>query len=137
MTAHQTDTGLPSRTRLALPRFNRPWTRGFGVLSLVCLLLCIVPGCTSVNVERDSLTTGTYTSRAWSFTLLNQDIPRPALMIARSNAADIQRPDMRITEEWVAPNLLWFDWIADIIGFRVAKVSGTWGLPEAAPSEDH
>lgn len=89
-------------------------------------------GCTSVKVERDTLTSGTFRSSAWAFTLLGEDIPRPALMIARSNAADIQRPDLQIETEWVAPDLRWFDWLLDILGFRYAKVTGTWGLPEGS-----
>ena len=91
------------------------------------LLGILAAGCTGVSVQRDSPNSGTFSSTAWNFTILSMDLPRPALMIARSNAADIQRPDMRIENEWLAPDLGWFDWLLDIIGFRYAKVSGTWG----------
>ena len=108
-----------------IPKFRTP------VLPLALTLGLSLGGCTSVEVERDTLTTGTFTSSAWAFTLIGEDIPRPALMIARANAADIQRPNLQIQKEWVAPDLHWFDWLLDILGFRYAKVTGTWGLPNA------
>lgn len=108
------------------------WTRPLCTL-LAALLLCLsASSCTSVSVERETLTSGTFSSRAWAFTFFGNDIPRPALMIARSNAADIQRPDLRIESEWVVPDLRWVDWLLDFVGFRYARVSGTWGLPEGS-----
>lgn len=89
--------------------------------------------CASVKFERESPTAGTFDSTAWAFTFLGFDFPSSALGVARGNASDSGLPNLVILEQSVVPRLGPLDWLLDIIMFRRAHVSGTWGHPEEAP----
>ena len=97
------------------------------VLAAVLLAL-LLAGCNSLTIERQSLTSGTFRSRAWAVTILSWDLPKGALDIARENASDTRLINMEIEEVKVTPYLGWWDWLLDIVGLRVATVSGTWGF---------
>lgn len=93
------------------------------------LLAVSLSACASVKFERDTMTSGTFTSTGVAFTFLSIDMPKQAIDIARENVSDARQPNTEITEAGVWPYLGWFDWALDIIGVRWAKVSGTWGFP--------
>jgi len=95
--------------------------------------------CASIDVGRDTQTSGTFVSTGLAFTIASIDLPRPALLIARDNASDVRLPNMQITESSVTPDLGWWDWLLDIIGVRYAVVRGTWGFKgdEAAKAESN
>ena len=94
---------------------------------VIGLIAAASSSCASLDVQRDSPTSGTFTSTALSLTILSIDLPAPALSIARGNAADSGRPDLIVRYETVFPYLGAFDWILDILSLRYARVSGTWG----------
>ena len=83
--------------------------------------------CGSIDLKRDTLTSGRFETTGWAFTIISYDMPKPAVDIARENARDAQLPNMEVTYVSVVPNLGWFDWIFDIIGIRKARIRGTWG----------
>jgi hypothetical protein len=101
---------------------------------IACALLGLA-ACASVDFERRTPSSGTFSSSGLAFTFLSMDVPSPALDIARGNAADAQRPNLVVEEELVIPHLGPLDWLLDIVGVRWARVSGTWGFPpeEASP----
>jgi hypothetical protein len=110
--------------------------RSFRALGLALFLLAT--SCASLNTQATSTTSGEFTSSAFSFTILSFDLPSPALQIARNNAADINQPNLLVQKETLFPYLGLLDWILDIISFRFAKVTGTWGDPPevAAPATE-
>lgn len=91
--------------------------------------LCSLTSCASVEFQRDTTTSGTFTSSGIALTLLSIDLPKAAIDIARENASDARQPNTQITDATVWPYLGWFDWLLDIVGVRYATVSGTWGFP--------
>ncbi len=98
--------------------------------ALVALALVLSLGsCGSLRIERETETSGRFTATGRAFTLLSIDIPRAALDIARENASDARLTNVKVQKARVTPHLGWADWLLDIIGVRVAKVSGTWGFP--------
>lgn len=103
-----------------LPRLPR----AFAGLAL-CLALA---ACSSIRVERDTKTSGTFRSRGWAFTILSWDLPQTALGRARENAADTRLVNMQVTKVRVTPDWGWWNWIFDIISVRVATIEGTWGF---------
>ena len=99
------------------------------VAPLLALLLALaLTGCTSLQIDRDTLTSGTFRSRAWAFTILSWDLPKGALDIARENASDTRLVNMRVEEARVTPDWGWWNWVLDILSIRVATISGTWGF---------
>lgn len=105
----------PVRTRL----------RGALLAPLLAIVLC---SCTSLEIERDSLTSGTFRSRAWAFTILSWDLPKAALDTARENASDTRLLNMRVRKVRLTPDWGWWNWVLDILSVRVATISGTWGF---------
>ncbi len=85
-------------------------------------------GCASIELTRETQSSGSFVSKGFAFTIASIDIPRPALLIARDNAADARLTNMRVTHSSVTPDLGWWDWLLDIIGVRWAKIEGTWGF---------
>lgn len=83
--------------------------------------------CGTVSFQRDTASSGTFTATGLSVTLFGTDLPKGALMIARENASDANRPNMVVTQTLVIPYLGWFDWLLDVFSIRWAKISGTWG----------
>jgi hypothetical protein len=97
--------------------------------ALAVLALCLALGaCSSIEVERSTKTSGTFRSRAWSFTFLSWDMPQTALGRARENAADTRLVNMRVDKVRVSPDWGWWNWLFDIISVRVATIEGTWGF---------
>ncbi len=96
-------------------------------------LACALQACTSLDIERDTQTSGTFRSRGWALTFLSWDLPQAALDTARENVADARLVKTEVTEIRVTPYLGWFDWLLDILGVRVATIKGTWGFPGDEP----
>jgi len=105
--------------RTRSPRPLSRWT--------LVLLLALAPGCASLKFERTNPQGGTFRSSAWALTFLGQDYPNDALLIARGNAADAERPNMIVKRELMVPKLPRFDWIFDLLMIRYARIEGTWG----------
>ena len=99
-------------------------------LALLSLLLAAtpLPGCISLDISHETQTSGTFESTGWGFTFLGWDIPKSALDVARENASDARLTNVEVTSVRVTPRLGWFDWVLDIIGFRTARIRGTWGF---------
>lgn len=95
----------------------------------VSLLLWLVSSCASVEFKQNTQTSGTFRSTGFSFVMLSIDIPKTAEQIARENAADAQLANTQVEEVFVFPYLGWFDWLVDFLGFRYARITGTWGFP--------
>lgn len=93
------------------------------------LLVASLTGCASVQFDRETTTSGTFTSSGVAFTFLSIDMPKRAIDIARENVSDARQPNTQVTDASVWPYLGWFDWVLDIVGVRYARVSGTWGFP--------
>lgn len=117
---------LPDPHRPMTPprRTNRSVPSRKGLLA--CALLLALSSCAQLSVQRDTETSGTFTSKARSITLLSWDIPRSAIQIALENAADAGLPNIEATSV-KATDWRWFDWILEIVGTRSARVTGTWG----------
>lgn len=98
-------------------------------LAAVLALLCAASACASVDFERGTPTSGTFTSSSIAFTFLSFDVPGPAVTIARGNAADARQPNTVIRRELVFPHLGPLDFLMDILSVRYARVQGTWGIP--------
>lgn len=92
------------------------------------LALLALSACTSLSIERDTLTSGTFRSRAWSFTILSWDLPQAALDTARENASDTRLLNLQVEEVDVTPDWGWWNWVLDILSVRVATIRGTWGF---------
>lgn len=110
-------------------RFHRS-----SVAALIAITVLSGAGCSSLNFEPQGEGYGTFTSSATAFTLVSYDLPAPALLVARGNAADSGQPNLLIEKEFVFPYLGRFDWILDILMIRYARVTGTWGTP--TPGEE-
>jgi hypothetical protein len=112
--------------------------RSLRCFGLGLLLFLPTLSCASLDTRATSSTSGEFSSSAFSITFLSFDLPSPALQVARNNAADINQPNLLVERETVFPYLGRLDWLLDIISFRFAKVSGTWGDPPepAAPVAD-
>ena len=99
-------------------------------LSLAALL-SIAASCASIEITRDTQTSGRFVSTGTAFTILSIDLPNDAVNIARDNASDARLTNMQVTDVKVTPDLGWWDWLLDIIGVRSARVRGTWGFSGA------
>jgi len=99
------------------------------LLGALALTIALSASCASVEFKRNTETSGTFRSTGFSFVMLAIDIPKTAVQIARENAADAQLANTEVEEVFVFPYLGWFDWLIDLLGFRYARISGTWGFP--------
>jgi hypothetical protein len=92
-------------------------------------LLVLATGCTSASVsfERTTRTSGTFRSTGASWTILGWDHPKPAMQIARENAFDAGLSNVQVEEARITPDWGWWNWALDIVSYRRASVSGTWG----------
>jgi hypothetical protein len=124
---------VPSSTR---PR-AREWPARW--VSSVALASALV-ACSSLSFERNTATSGTFSSTGWSLTILSVDFPKGALLIARENASDANLANMVVESVTVVPYLGGFDWIFEFFCIRFARVTGTWGFtgqeyqsPESKP----
>lgn len=97
--------------------------------ALLALVAAGSSACASVEFKQNTKTSGTFRSTGFSFVMLSIDIPKTAEQIARENAADAQLANTQVEEVFVFPYLGWFDWLLDVLGFRYARISGTWGFP--------
>ncbi|MCC7014734.1 MAG: hypothetical protein IT454_19385 [Planctomycetes bacterium] len=96
--------------------------------ALCAAVLASLCACASIEITRETATSGRFESTGFAFTLFSIDLPKPALNIARDNASDARLTNMQMSEFYVWPDLGWWDWLLDIIGWRYAKVTGTWGF---------
>jgi hypothetical protein len=96
----------------------------------IALLLCglSLSACASVSFTRDTATSGTFKSTAWSMTLIQIDFPKGALMVARENASDSNLANMVVEDVTTIPSWAPLDWLFDLFSIRYASVSGTWGF---------
>jgi hypothetical protein len=92
-------------------------------------LLVTLTACGSLSIERETETSGTFSSSGFAFTILSIDVPKSSRDIARENASDARLTNLRIDTNTTIPYLGWFDWILDIVGVRYTKITGTWGFP--------
>jgi hypothetical protein len=90
-------------------------------------LLLLAAGCSSVEFQRTTESSGTFVASGTSFTIFGVDIPRSALNQARENASDAGLHNMEVTDSTLWPYLGWLDWIFEIISVRHATIEGTWG----------
>ncbi|MEM9382381.1 MAG: hypothetical protein AAGB93_20680 [Planctomycetota bacterium] len=97
-----------------------------GAVLLGVVLLSGLTSCASLEVDRDTETSGTFRSSARVFTFLGWDIPRRASQVAQENASDATLPNMRPTRVR-ATDWGWFHWILEILSTTSASVEGTWG----------
>jgi len=87
-------------------------------------------GCSSIEFQRDTKSSGTYRATGTSFTIFGVDLPRSALNQARENASDSGLHNMVVTEADVYPYWGMFDFLLEIISVRYAVIEGTWGYTE-------
>ncbi|MBM3989728.1 MAG: hypothetical protein FJ298_01840 [Planctomycetes bacterium] len=87
--------------------------------------------CASIDITRDTQTSGRFESTGAAFTILSIDLPKPALNIARDNAADARLTNMQVTDIVRRPDLGSWDWLLDILGVRFVRIEGTWGFTGA------
>jgi len=98
------------------------------IQALLFAVPLVLGSCASLKFERDTQTSGTFTSTGVAVTLVSFDLPKGALLIARENASDANLANMIVTETTVFPYLGPMDWLLDIIGVRWARVRGTFGV---------
>ncbi len=104
-----------------------------GASPLAALSLALLGSCASIDITRDTQTSGHFESTGTAFTILSIDVPKPALNIARDNAADARLTNMQVTEILRRPDLGDWDWLLDIIGVRYVRIVGTWGFTGEEP----
>ncbi len=92
------------------------------------LAAALLAGCSSIEFERDTMSSGTYRATGTSFTIFGVDLPRSALNKARENASDSGLHNMVVTRADVYPYWGMFDFLLEIISVRYAVVEGTWGF---------
>jgi hypothetical protein len=95
---------------------------------LACIACVMLGSCASVAFDRDTQSSGTFTSSGWSFTLFSVDLPKSAVNIARENAADANLPHLVVEEVMVTPHLGPLDFLMEFFSFRYARIRGTWGF---------
>jgi hypothetical protein len=102
--------------------------------SLILACATCAPACASIEITRDTATSGRFESSGFAITLFSIDLPKPPVHIARDNASDAHLANAQVTELYRWPDLGWWDWLIDIVGFRYASVSGTWGFTGDVPT---
>lgn len=95
---------------------------------VIVLMIASLTACAHLSFKRKTETSGTFTSSGWSTTIFAVDIPKGALQIARENASDSNLANLQVEQVLVVPYLGPLDFLLDIIGFRYARISGTWGF---------
>jgi hypothetical protein len=110
----------PSLASATAVRSSRPSSTTINSSSVVV--------CASTELTRETQTSGTFESTAWTVTILAIDIPKGALVAARENVNNMGLANAVVTEPQVAPYLGWFDWFLDILSVRRARLRGTWGF---------
>jgi hypothetical protein len=96
--------------------------------ALLLSLASATSGCSSLSFQRQTETSGTFSSSGWAVTLLSVDLPKSALQIARENASDSNMANMQVEKVLVVPDFGGFNWILDIFSIRFARIQGTWGF---------
>ena len=125
---------LASRARFGLDcepvsgRFVPPAMNMIRTALASALVALAATSCASTELTRETQTTGTFESTAWTVTILAIDIPKGALVAARENVNNMGLANAVVTETQVAPYLGWFDWFLDILSVRRARLRGTWGF---------
>jgi hypothetical protein len=84
--------------------------------------------CGNLSFQRRTETSGTFSSSGFAMTLFGVDLPMGALQIARENASDANLANMEVGDVVIVPYLGPVDWLLDIVGFRYARIEGTWGF---------
>lgn len=102
-------------------------------LPAVLLALASLASCASIDITRDTQTSGRFESTGFAVTVLSIDLPKPALNIARDNAADTRLTNMQVTDIERTPDLGSWDWLLDILGARYVRIVGTWGFTGEEP----
>jgi len=100
---------------------------------LLLLAALSLASCASLDITRDTQTSGRFESTGTAFTILSIDLPKPALNIARDNAADARLTNMQVTDIVRRPDLGSWDWLLDILGVRFVRIEGTWGFTGEEP----
>lgn len=99
-------------------------------VAIAGVLLATVTACSSLEITRDTETSGSFNSSARTWVFLGWHMPRPAIQIAHENISDSGLPNTRETEvhrtDWG-----WFNWVIEIFSTRTAHVKGTWGYSGA------
>lgn len=101
--------------------------------ALAALSLVLLGSCASIDITRDTQTSGHFESSGTAFTIFSIDLPKPALNIARDNASDARLTNMQVTEILRRPDLGDWDWLLDILGVRYVCIVGTWGFTGEEP----
>ncbi|MBK7645242.1 MAG: hypothetical protein IPJ19_19720 [Planctomycetes bacterium] len=96
--------------------------------ALLLASLFAVCGCSGLSFQRETETSGTFSSWGASVTLLAVDLPKSALQIARENASDSNLANMQVEKVLIVPDFGGFNWILDIFSLRYARIQGTWGF---------
>lgn len=96
--------------------------------ALFAATLFLSTACANIEIQRDTATSGRFESTGFAFTLFSIDLPRPAINIARDNASDARLTNLKTTDVYRWPDLGWWDWLLDIVGWRYVSVKGTWGF---------
>lgn len=91
------------------------------------MLGLVLSSCANLEFQRDTQSSGTFTSSAWSFTVFSVDLPKSALNIARENASDANLPHTVVKEVKTGPDLGVLNFFLEILCLRYAKIEGTWG----------
>jgi len=92
---------------------------------LAAALLC---GCSSIEFDRSSMSSGSFRATGTSFTIFGVDLPRSALNQARENASDSGLHNMVVQQADVYPYWGMFDFLLEVISVRYAVIEGTWGF---------
>jgi hypothetical protein len=96
--------------------------------ALILSLASAASGCSSLSFQRQTETSGTFSSSGWALTLLSADIPKSALQIARENASDSNMANLQVEQVLIVPDFGGFNWILDLFSIRYARIEGTWGF---------
>lgn len=99
-----------------------------GACALLLSLALAASGCSSLSFQRQTETSGTFSSSGWALTIISVDIPKSALQIARENASDSNMANMQVEKVLVVPDFGGFNWILDFFSIRYARIEGTWGF---------
>ncbi len=97
-------------------------------LAAALLLASLAASCANTKFKRETETSGTFESTAWSMTIFSIDLPKGALMAARENVNNAGLANTVVTGTEVAPHLGWFNWLLEILSVRRARLVGTWGF---------
>jgi hypothetical protein len=120
--AHSFLRGARSAIVCRMPQLSR------GACALLLWIAGTTSGCSSLSFQRQTETSGRFSSSGWAMTILAVDMPKSALQIARENASDANMANMQIEKVLVVPDFGGFNWILDIFSIRYARIEGSWGF---------